>query len=38
MPTNRKHGEGSVSFDNTRKKWRVAFYDVDNCTLLELKT
>ncbi|WP_196603113.1 tyrosine-type recombinase/integrase [Pectinatus frisingensis] len=27
---NRKHGEGSVSFDNTRKKWRAAFYDADD--------
>ncbi|WP_196603467.1 tyrosine-type recombinase/integrase [Pectinatus haikarae] len=29
MPKNRKHGEGSVSFDNTRKKWQVAFFDTE---------
>lgn len=29
MPKNRKHGEGSVSYDNTRQKWQVAFYGSD---------
>ena len=29
MPTNRKHGEGSVYFENSRQKWVAAFFDED---------
>lgn len=25
--TNRKHGDGSLSYDKTRKRWQVAFFD-----------
>lgn len=30
MPKNRKHGNGSLSYDKTRKQWRVAFLDTDD--------
>ncbi|WP_196595201.1 tyrosine-type recombinase/integrase [Pectinatus frisingensis] len=29
MPKNRKHGKGSVSFDNTRQQWQVAYFGSD---------
>ena len=29
MPTNRKHGEGSVYFEESRQKWVVAFFDAE---------